>query len=149
VADERADRFLERAADVASVSGKDEHQSERGHGQSGAEGAELHDRAPAEHQRADDDERRREQVRGVAKEGPEPVGHRRADAPALPAEIDQRGEEEPDGGQAQADQLGMVVAALLRRALAPLHACGRARSEHTLLALARHARLLLRRCRDS
>ena len=59
VAHERADPFLERASHVAAVSAEDEHEPQRAHEQSGAERPELHDRAPAEHERADDDERGR------------------------------------------------------------------------------------------
>jgi hypothetical protein len=109
----------------------------------------LDEAAPAEHHRADDDQRRRQQVAGVPDESPDSVDDRSAGAASLPPQVHERREEQADGGEPEADQLGMVVTALLGRALTPLHARRRARSEHALRAPLCHAPKLRRRCDES
>jgi hypothetical protein len=104
----------------------------------------LDEAAPAEHQRPDEDERRREQVAGVADDGPQSVHDDAAAFASLPPEVDKRGEKEPRGGEPEADQLGMVVAALLRGALSALDARRHARLQRALPPALRHARLLRR-----
>ena len=137
-ADQGPDHLVERGADVAARVREQEEHAERHRGEAPAERVNLDQATAAEHQRADDDERRRDQVAGVAHERPQAVNDPAARRASLPPQVDERREEQPDRGEAEADQLGMVVAALLRRALPALHARGHARSEGALLAALRH-----------
>ena len=80
----------------------------------------LNQVAAAEQQRADDDERRRDHVAGVAHEHPEAVDDCLSTRASLPPQVDECREEQAGREEPEADQLGMVVAALLGRALSAL-----------------------------
>jgi hypothetical protein len=142
--DERPDELLEPGADPAAGV-REEQKEPEGHGsETPAERMNLHELAPAQHQGADDDERGGHQVAGVADDGPEPVDDPPACAASLPPQVHERAEEEADGGEAEADQLGMVVAALFRAAPAALDAGRNSGFEGALFTPFGHARLLRR-----
>jgi hypothetical protein len=126
------------------VIAEDEHQAEHRDADTGPERPQLDDRASAEHQRADGDERGRQEIAGVPDHGPETVAHPRSCAASLPPEVHERGKEEAHCGQPEPDQLRMLVAALLLRALAPLYARRCAWTQGALGAALRHAGLLRR-----
>jgi hypothetical protein len=120
-----------------------DHEAERGDGHAGPERTELDERTADEHQRADGDERDRQRVDGVADHGAERVDDPAADRAAVPAQVDDRGQEEPEGGQAEPDELGVLVALGPSRALCPrfFDARGRARLQGPSLTPAgRHVR---------
>ena len=145
-ANEGPDHLVQHRADVPARIGKQEEDPERRRGEAPAERVHLNKAAPAEHQQADDHEGRRNEVAGIANERPQAVHDPAPRRASLPLEVDERREEQAGRDEAEADQLGMVVAALLRRTPTPLDARGHARSEGALLAAFRHARLLRRAC---
>ena len=107
-----SDDVVERPADRSAVRAASvEHQAERDDEEPEPERAQVDERAPAEHQRAEHDEG---DGRDVAA-SPITARRRLADplphATAVPAEVEHGREEEPDRGQPEADQLGMVMAA--------------------------------------
>ena len=120
-ADQGSDHLVESGADVAARVCEQEEHAEPHRGEAPAERVNLNQVAAAEHQRADDDERRREQVAGVAHERPQAVDDCLSARASLPPQVDERREEQAGRDEAEADQLGMVVAALLGRALSALH----------------------------
>ena len=85
------------------------HQPQERDGEPDAERREADERAAEEHQPADGDERRRGRVRGAAQEVAEPLLDLLADDPAREAEVEQRGEEEPERGEPEPDQLRVLV----------------------------------------
>ena len=145
-ADEGPDHLVQHRPDVPARVGEQEEDPERRRGEAPAERVHLSEAAPAEHQQADDHEGRRDEVAGVADQRPQAVHDPAPRRASLPLEVDERREEQAGRDEAEADQLGMVVAALLGRAPTPLDARGHARSEGALLAAFRHARLLRRAC---
>ena len=135
-AEQHRDPAAEHVADGAAVlAAERHHQPDERDGEPGAKGLHVEERAAEEHQPTDDDERERRDVRGRPDQVAQPTFDLLADDASLPAEVEQRGEEEADRGEAEADQLGMLVrragALLPRRPL--LHARGRARPQRPLL----------------
>jgi hypothetical protein len=128
-ADEQAEELLEPTAEGAPVRRAESgQQSERGDDQPGPKRAHVDERAPRHHQRADDDERDGSDVGGRADRADEAVRDRAADHPPAPAEVEDRGEEEAERQQPEADELVVLLAAdppAPARAL--LHARGHAR----------------------
>ena len=136
-AEQLGDPAPESAADGATlVAAERDHQPDRRDHEAGAERIHVEQRAPEEHQAADDDERERRGVRGRPDHVPEARLDLLAGDASLPAEIEQRREEEPDRDEPEPDQLRMLVRStgsrlLLRRPF--LHARGRARPQRPLL----------------
>ena len=103
-------------------------------------GLHVDELAARDHQQADDEERCGRDVRGRADRAAQAVLDRTADDTALPAEPEERREEDPDGSEDEAPQLGMVVPALALLAPPLLHPRRNARAQRTLTLLARHGR---------
>ncbi len=145
-AEELREAAAEQAADRAAVirAEGDQQAGDREH-EPGAERPHLDERAAKEHERADDRQRDRHGVRGAADDIPERRLDLLADDAALPAHQEQRGQEEPERGEPEADQLRMLVPAdppLALRAL--LDPRGGARAQRPLLSTRGHAASLLR-----
>ncbi len=137
----RAEQLREAAAEhppdeAAVLRAERHHQARQRDGEARAEGVDVQERAAEEHQPADDDERGRGRVGRRAEQVAQARLDLLADHAPRPAEVEERGEEEPDRCEAEPDQLRMLVtgagaALLLRRPL--LHARGRARAQGSLL----------------
>ena len=142
-AEQHRDAAAEQPADEAALAGAERHhQADEGDREAGAERPHVQEAAPEEHQASDDDQRERRRVGGRADHVAQPALDLLADDASLPAQVDERGEEEPEGGEPEADQLRVLVgragaAALLRRP--PLHARGRTWPQRPLLLPGCHA----------
>ena len=109
----------ERLADGAAVVlAEGDQQADGADHEPRPEGAQVDELAADEHQPADRDQRERDERRRGSERRLEPVGETRADRPAVPAEPDERREHEPERGQPEAPELGMVVPAGLLLLLA-------------------------------
>ena len=133
------------AGDAAMVRAqRDQQAGDRQH-EAGPERAQLDERAAEEHERADDRQCDRRGIRGAADDVPQALLDLLADDAALPADQEQRGQEEPERSQPEADQLGMLVSpplvplVLARSSRALLHAGRRAWPQGSLLLPRRHA----------
>ena len=100
VAPTRIPKTCEPPADRAAVGGAERREQAEGrHDQAGAERAHVDERAPRDHQRADDDKGDGCDVGGGADRRREAVGDPAPDHAPAPAEIENRGEEEAEGEQ--------------------------------------------------
>jgi hypothetical protein len=139
--EERPDDAFERATDEPAVVGAErEQQPERQDDQAGAKGPHIDELAARDHQQPHDEERRGRDVRRRADRAAQAVLDGAADDTALPAEPEERREEDPRGREDEPPELGMVVPALALLAPALLHPRGNARAQRTLTLLARHGR---------
>ena len=75
-----------------------------------AERPDVDERAPRDHQPAERDEGDRHDPRGAADQGVEAVGERAADVAAVPADVEDAAEEEPERDEAEAPELGVLQA---------------------------------------
>ena len=140
-AEQRADDAFERAPGEPAVVGAErEQQPERHDDQAGAKRAHVDELAPRDHQQAQDEERSGRDVGSRADRAAAGRPRRAADDAALPAEPEERREEDPDSREDEAPELGMVVPALALLAPALLDPRGNARAQRTLTLLARHGR---------
>jgi hypothetical protein len=140
------DRAAEELAEIAAlVLAERDHQAAAEHGEPRAERAHLDERAPHHHERADRCKRDRDRVFRVPDEPVEPVAEPAADVAAVPAEVEDGAEEEPERDRAEAPEL-RVLAACPRAALRPrlLDAARQLRAQLPL-PLARHAPSFARR----
>ena len=124
----------------AVVGAEREQQPEREDDQAGAKRAHVDELAARDHQQAQHEERSGRDVRGRADRAAQAVLDGTADDTTLPAEPEERREEDPDSREDEAPELGMVVPALALLAPALLHPRGNARAQRTLTLLARHGR---------
>ena len=99
-----------------------------GDDQAGPERAEPRQVAPRDHQRADGQAGDRQHVGGPADERDEAVADRLADVAAVPARVEHAAEKEAEGGQAEADQLGMLMRSGAGAGASLADACGRLRA---------------------
>ncbi len=112
-AEAEADQPGELLAEEAAVIGPErQHQAGESNREPKTEGSDVDERALRDDQRAKRHEHERHQVGGRADAAAHEIGHRSA----TEAEPEHGSEEDADPGQAEPDQLGMVV----RRAGAPL-----------------------------
>jgi hypothetical protein len=140
-AEERADDPFEPAADEPAVLGAErEQEAQREDDETGAERPDVHELAARDHQQAEHDERSGRDVRGRADRAAQTVLDRAPDDASLPAEPEERREEDPCGGEDESPELGMVVSALALLAPALLDPSGNARAQGALTLLARHGR---------
>ena len=148
----RADREREAPAEQCSevaalVLAERDHQANGEYDEARAERPDVDEVAARNHQRSHDHERRGQAERGAADGRVEPVADPAADVAAVPAGPHHEAQEDAERGEAEPDQLGVLVPAdlgLLRRALAALDARRYARLEGASFPAARHARLLRR-----
>ncbi len=110
--EQRREGAGEGSPDPASVLAEREHQAEGGDGDPRAEGAQLDERAPRQHQAAHHHEHERQRVDGLADDRAHPIDDPSADGAAVPAEVDDRRQEEAEGREAEPHQLGVLVVAL-------------------------------------
>ena len=141
-ADKQPEKLLEAPPERTTVGGAEGgQQAEARHEQSGPEWADVDERAPGDHQRADDDEGDRRDIRRCADRTGEGVGDTAADHSPTPAEVEDRCEEDAERNQPEPDQLVVLVAADPPALACPLlDACGHAWPKRTLLLATRHVR---------
>jgi hypothetical protein len=139
VSDEVGEQPLRPAAGVAAARVA-ERQQRAGdeQGQAGPERAHVDERAAGDHQPAERSERDRSSVGGPADRCDEGVRDGAADEAPVPLEVEHAAEEEPERGQPEPPELGMVVSSLLARPL--LHARRGLRAQLRGTLLARHGR---------
>ena len=119
--DAQAER--KRSADVAAVSlAERQHQAGGEDDEAGTERAHVDELAARDHQRAHDHAGGREYRARRADQRVETVGRQRAGEATAPAEVEDCGKEDADCRKAEPDQLRVLVAAMLGRALALAHA---------------------------
>ena len=140
-ADRDADGAAEHLAEIAAlVAAERDHQPEGEDAEPHAERAHVDERAARDHQAADGDERDRQPPRGAADQRVEAVDERAADVAAVPADVEDAAEEEPERDEAEAPELRVVEAPRLRGlrgGLLPPGADG-FRTQRALALLARH-----------
>ena len=149
-AEREPDAPAEHLAEIAAlVAAERDHQPEHEHGEPRPERAHVDERAPRHHQAAEHDEQDGKPPRRAADDAVEPVGESPADVAAVPAEVDDAGEERAERDEAQSPELRMLKAArLLRRGPALLDPAGSLGAQLAGALLARHAALFARRTAD-
>ena len=110
-ADEAADQRVEALPDQPRARSEHEEEAEHDDRAPGAERPHVEQLRPRDEQAAERAEGDRQQVAEVADHAVEPVDDLLARRAAVPAEVEQRGQEEPGREQEEPDQLGTVVAA--------------------------------------
>ena len=122
VADETGERPAEREPEEASaVAAEQRHEPEEPDAEPEPERADVEEVAAREHEPADADQRERQHVRGAAEDRLEHVREPRAHRAAVEAEVEDRGEDETERGQPQAEQLALVVRPRAALGGPPLH----------------------------
>ena len=91
-----------------------DHQPDRRDDEPRAERLHVEKGAAEEHHAADDDERERLRVRGRADRVAQRRVHVLCGDASLPAQVEERDEEEPDGDEPEPDQLGVLVGSACR-----------------------------------
>jgi hypothetical protein len=136
---EAADDGVESLADEPGAGSEDEEEAEHGDRAAGPERAHVEERRPGNEQRAGGDEHDRQHVRKRAEGGVEAVHDLLACDATVPAEVEERREEEPQREQPKTCELGPVMGVLAATPLRPtLDARRLARPERSLLLAARH-----------
>ena len=146
-----ADQAGESAADCEAdpapvvVAAEERHQAEEPHSQTEPKRPHVEEVAAREHEATDDEEPEREHICCVAEHGTERIGEPGADRAAVETEVEDGGEHEAERGQAEPEQLVLVLRAGTARRPLP-YARGDARTKRPLPpATARHARSIRRR----
>ena len=130
------------------VAAERRHQPEGDDDDAGAERPDVDERALADGQGAEHDERDRHRVRGGADHRVEPVCEPAADVAAVPAEVENAAEEEPERDRRQPPELGVLLArARLLRRPPLLDATRELRTQLRLPLAGRHAPVFARRTR--
>jgi hypothetical protein len=142
LSDERREGAADREAEeAAGVLAEKRHETEEAHAHAEAKRTDLEEVAACEQEPAERNERDRQHVRRFSADVREDTREPRADGAAVEAEVEDRGEHEPECQEREPEQLVLVLRA---RALRPLlHACGDAWPKRPLLPSASHDALVL------
>src|SRR5207244_9733988 len=128
----------ESTADRAAVRRAERReQAEADDGDTRAEGPHVHELAAGDHQPAEREKDDRSRIRRTADDRLEPVGDGAADGAPVPAQVEDRREEEPERDQREAHEL-VVLLALRLALLLLLDPRGQAWAKRALLLAARH-----------
>ncbi len=110
LSDERCERPAEREPEEAArVLAEDGHEAEEADPHPEPERPDVEQVAPREHEAAQGEQRQRKHVRGVPEERVERVGQPGAHGAAVEADVEDRGEDEPERAEREPEELVLVL----------------------------------------